>query len=88
MSEVYQSPGKFNGIVLATKSEAEDVLTNLRALIDIGGSAKVADLLGLVQLKDTYADELWEWTDLTTAEIKEVQGGYTLELPEPVRSEL
>lgn len=71
----------FDDIVLATRSEAEDVLDRLQDLIKQYEVAKVADLYDLVGISGSFTDDRWGWTDLRDARVRNIRGGYLLELP-------
>jgi len=71
----------FDDIILETRGEAEDVLERLRDLIREYDSAKVSDLYDLVGLTGSFADERWGWSNLRTARVQSVRGGYLLDLP-------
>ena len=72
---------EFDDIIIATRAEAEDVLERLRDLINSYQVATVADLYDLVGLTGEFTDNKWGWTDLRSASIRVIRGGYLLDLP-------
>lgn len=79
-------PSKFAQIVVDQKSGASRVLENLNVLIKTYGRADVADLYDLVGITSlTFEDTRWGWNEaLDEASIKDVPGGFLLDLPQPV----
>lgn len=77
----------FNEIVLENRTEAIEVVEALIARIARYGAVTVADLYDLVGTTGSFADQRWGWSDLTTADVRQVPGGFLLDLPapEPVR---
>lgn len=73
----------FDEIILGSRSEAEEVLDRLFALLSQYEMATVADLYDLVDLEKTYMDDKWGWTDLRGAGATRVRNGYLLDLPRP-----
>jgi hypothetical protein len=74
----------FDEIVLATRGEAERVLSELCALIDDYEAATVADLYELTDITPSSQDEKWGWDDLGPATITRKRDGYLLNLPRPI----
>lgn len=73
----------FDGIVLETRGEADEVI---RSLIDLTldyGVASVADLYDLVGITSKFTDNEYGWTSLNTdnATFTRVRDGYILKLP-------
>lgn len=68
-------------IVLETRGEAEEVLSRLDELIDMYGSASVADLYDLVGKTCNYTDDKYGWTNVRNAEPVRVRDGYLLKMP-------
>lgn len=77
----------FNEIVLENRTEAVEVIEALVDRIARYGAVTVADLYDFVGTTGSFADQRWGWTDLTTADVRQVPGGFLLDLPapEPVR---
>lgn len=72
-------------IIFDNHDAAERVLWELIALVKVFGFAYVSDLHDLIKRSSTYTDGKWGWYDLTSASIKCVHDGYTLDLPRPVK---
>lgn len=73
----------FDEIVLDTRSEAVEVIESLIARVDRYGAASVTDLYDLVGVTGSFQDQRWGWTDLHTADVRQVRGGFLLDLPRP-----
>ena len=71
----------FDDIVLQTRPEADEVLDALREMIELYNQASVADLYDLVGITTDFTDNAWGWTDLRTATVRPIRGGYLLNLP-------
>lgn len=73
----------FDEIILATRIEADEVLSRMDDLLKKYESVSVGDLCELVGIDSNYTDEKWGWTDLADAGIRRVRSGYLLDLPKP-----
>jgi len=87
MSREARARHDFNEIVLENRTEAIEVVEALVARISRYGAVTVADLYDFVGTTGSYADQKWGWSDLTTADVRQVPGGFLLDLPapEPIR---
>lgn len=87
MSREARARHDFNEIVLEHRSEAIEVVEALVDRIRRYGAVTVADLYDFVGTTGSYADQRWGWTDLATADVRQVPGGFLLDLPapEPIR---
>lgn len=76
----------FEEIILATRPEAETVLSRVMDLLQRYQTVSLADLYGLVGVTPSWVDDKWGWTNLDDARISRVSGGYLLDLPktEPI----
>lgn len=63
--------------------EAEDVLANLRDLIDQYGVASVKDFYGFAGLPTDYTKDRWGWDNLDDVPIIRENEGYMIRLPRP-----
>ena len=63
--------------------EAEDVLANLRDLIDQYGVASVMDFYGFAGLPTDYTKDKWGWDNLDDVPIIRENEGYMIRLPRP-----
>ena len=88
MSREARARHDFDEIVLDNRTDAVDVIEAMADRIDQYGAITVADLYDLVGTTGSYADRRWGWTDLVTADVRQVSGGFLLDLPrpEPIRS--
>lgn len=73
----------FDEIILATRSEAEEVIGRLFDVVARYEAATVADLYELLGLTAKFTDDKWGWTDLRGAGVTRVRNGYLLDLPRP-----
>lgn len=72
----------FNDVVLKTRVEAEDVIDQMRTMVDQYGMVSVNDLYDMVGLTSDFTDAKWGWTNLRSASVRQVRGGYLLDLPD------
>lgn len=68
-------------IILDSRGEAEEVLSQMDNLIDMYGNVSVADLYDLVGKSSEYTDNKYGWTNIRNAEPIHVRDGYMLKLP-------
>lgn len=73
----------FGEIVFTIRSDAEQVLDELRALIEEYGNAKVVDLYRLTDVSSEFTDQKYGWTNLARASVQPIREGYLLDLPRP-----
>lgn len=71
------------GVVLPTRSDADDILLSLVALAKSNQSATVADLCELMHVEPRYSDFRWGWRMFNGSRIIQKHGGYLLLLPTP-----
>lgn len=83
MSREGRARHDFQEIVLETFTDAEEVVDALVARIVRYGVVSVADLYDLVGVSGSYTDRNWGWTNLETANVRQVPGGFLLDLPQP-----
>ncbi|MCX7817551.1 MAG: hypothetical protein N2317_08620 [Syntrophales bacterium] len=74
----------FDDIILSSRGEAEEVLSNLVDLVLDYGQASVSDLYELVGITANFTDNKYGWTDLASASVSRVRDGYMINLPKPV----
>lgn len=74
----------FEGIILTTRGEAEEVLDRLQMLIDEYDVASVADLYQLVEITGSFTDDKWGWASIAGSGVRRVREGYALDLPRPM----
>lgn len=74
----------FDEIVLASRTEAEEVIDRLFDLVSRYDAATVGDLYELTGLESSHTDNKWGWTDLRGSSVGRIRtGGYLLNLPDP-----
>lgn len=71
----------YDDIILSTRGDAEAVLSQLDAIIDQYGAAKVSDMYDLVGRTFEYTDDRYGWDSLRSARIVRVRDGYLLDMP-------
>lgn len=83
MSREARARHDFQEIVLEHRTEAIEVVEALVIRIGRYGAVTVAELYDLVGVTGSYADQRWGWNDLATADVRQVPGGFLLDLPAP-----
>lgn len=74
----------FNGIIIDSRREADDVLEQLFECLSRFGVVSVGDLYEATDIQTSHVDYKWGWTSLPGAKpIRRQDGRYTLNLPEP-----
>jgi hypothetical protein len=75
----------FGDIILQSREDANDVLDRMFDVLSRYGSVPVSTLYALTGIQSSHTDEKWGWTSLTGARAaKQRNGGFLLDLPEPV----
>lgn len=82
--EIGKNRHRFEDVVLESRSDAEEVLSNLVDLVEDYGVATVADFYDLVGLSGEWADNKYGWDNLSRSSVKRVRDGYILEMPKPL----
>jgi len=70
-------------IILPTRTEADEVLTQLFDCVESYASVSVADLYEMVGLEVNFNDHKWGWIDLRGSKVSRTRDGYQLNLPRP-----
>lgn len=81
MDNTSRSRHDFGNIVLDSRGEAEEVLSQLVDLTVDYGFASVSDLYCLVGIQSTPIDQKWGWYDLSQSSVSRISDGYILKLP-------
>lgn len=79
-------PGRveFDEIILQSRSEGQEVLSQMYDILSRYDSVTVSDLYELVGLKASHTDLKWGWTDLHGASVDRLRdGSFLLDLPTP-----
>jgi hypothetical protein len=71
----------YDDIILPTRGDAEEVLSQMCELTSLYGSVSVADLYDLVGVTGNYTDNKYGWTDVSHVRPVLVRDGYLLKLP-------
>ena len=83
---VAKKSADFRDIIFDTRSEAEEVLSNMTDLIVDYGAVSVADLYDLVGITGSFTDNNYGWVDLKGVEPHMVRGGgYSISFPRAER---
>lgn len=84
-SNVRHSACDFDDIIVNSRGEAEDVFSQLEAMIDTYKVARVSDLYDLVGITGPHTANRYGWTNLRNAEAVRLRdGGYLLKLPRAI----
>ena len=76
---------EYDDILFDNRGDAEAVLSALEDIINQFGKASVCDLYDLAQITTSnYMLDKYGWTDLHTAQIRVVNGGYVIKFPRVV----
>lgn len=81
---VRRSNYDYNDIVLENRGDAEEVLIKLDELIDVYGSASIADLYDMVGMSGSYTDNRYGWDKPGVGSVVRVRDGWLLKLPKVI----
>lgn len=81
LSRIARASHNFDDIIMSTRAEAENVIEELRNIVEEYGQASVRHLYELVDEDAHSTDEKWGWFDLRHANVSRVSNGYRLNLP-------
>lgn len=76
---------RYNVIDIASRAEAEDVLTAMNATIDQYDMVRLAEFLQMVHISPEHTDYQWGWEDLGGTKVVHSHGNYYLDLPQPIK---
>ena len=68
-------------IIIASRAEAEQVLDEMRELLDTYKQVTVADYYDMLDITSEFTDHKFGWTDLSDARVIRVRNGYHIDLP-------
>lgn len=72
----------YDNITIPTRQEAEEVIRQMDAIVEVYGMVSVADLYDLCGITDhNYMNAKYGWMNIRTAEAVRVRDGYVLKLP-------
>lgn len=81
---------RYNNLVFEIRGDAENILWNMREYINTYDDIQIIKLYELVKeqtgvdIPMTAQDAKFGWSDLTQAYVRQVRGGYLLDLPSPI----
>ena len=84
---------RYNNLVFQIRGDAEDILYSMRDYIGHYTNLQIVKLYEFVKeqtgidIPMTAQDAKYGWTDLTNAYVRQVRGGYLLDLPNPIELE-
>lgn len=76
-----RSSTDFGEIVMGTRAEAQEVLSQMYTLLSEYEQVSVADLYQLVNMEPGTTDFKWGWTTLQGSDVRRLREGYALNLP-------
>ena len=76
--------GGVKSILYRTRSDAEAVLRILYEQIDMYGEVSVMQFYDASDIDSQFPDAKWGWTDLSSARIYPIPGGFTIQMPKPI----
>ena len=84
---------RYNNLVFEIRGDAQNILYNMREYINTYDGIPIIRLYELVKeetgidIPMTSQDAKYGWSDLTNAYVRQVRGGYLLDLPNPIELE-
>lgn len=76
---------EIDDIVIESRREAEDVLSNLDGIMEAYKVVSVADYYDLLGVTPEYTDNRYGWTNIRNAEVVRArEGGYIVKMPRPI----
>lgn len=89
VSRLEDSP-RYNNLVFEVRGDAENILWNMREYINTYDSIQIVRLYELIReqtgvdIPMTAQDAKYGWSNLSQAYVRQVRGGYLLDLPNPI----
>ena len=83
----YERRRRYDGddVVVETRGQAEEIISNLDDLCKDYGMARVADLYDMVGITPDFTAEKWGWESVASARaLRQRGGGYLIQLPKPI----
>lgn len=76
---------ELDDIIIDSRREAEDVLSNLDGIMEAYKVVSVADYYDLLGVTPEYTDNRYGWTNIRNAEVVRARdGGYIVKMPKPI----
>ena len=88
MKTTHIRSNSFEDVIFATRSEAEEVLTNLLDTISDYGNVSVADFYDMAGIPCNFTDHTCGWTELIGVKPVRIRDGYILNLPDVIDLEV
>lgn len=79
---------EYYDVTLDSRGEAEEVLYRMDEILETYKIVSVADFYELIGIKGKYTDNKYGWTDISSAVVVPVQGGYRIKLPKAMPLDL
>lgn len=76
---------EYDNIILKRRSDAEDIIREMRKLIRDDGACTIADLLDMVGEDSKFTDNDWGWDDKEDFGIRQVRNGFLIDVCKPRR---
>lgn len=71
----------FEDYIIVDRRKAEDILRELDVIIEEFKQVRVADLNEMLGVSGPYTEQYYGWTDIRSAKIVPVRGGYIIDMP-------
>lgn len=71
----------FEDYIIVDRRKAEDILKELDGIIEEFHQVRVADLNEMLGVSGPYTEQYYGWTDIRSAKIVPVRGGYIIDMP-------
>ena len=76
-----RNPFNYDNLVFANRGDAQLVLDQMYGTIQKYGIVTVMDLYDMADVSAPYTSDRYGWTNISTASIERVYGGYVIKLP-------
>lgn len=79
-----RTPTSYEDIVFETRADANRAIATMSDIIEAYDQVSIGDLFDAAGISGgDYTDRRWGWTNISSARIIPVRGGYCLDLPKP-----
>lgn len=80
-----RTPTSYEDIVFETRADANRAISSMCDMIEAYDQVSIGDLFDAAGVSGgDYTDRRWGWTNISSARIIPVRGGYVLDLPKPI----
>lgn len=73
----------YQDVIIPAREDADDVLSQLDDILDNYPQVRVSDLNDILNVSGQYTDNRYGWTNIRSAEVVSVRGGYMIRMPRP-----